>query len=131
MALPAVVLFLLYAAFPFVFEAVEVTAESVRLLVLGRRVVAAGAVLAAAGTGYALLGGDGTAARSPGLVFAGFLLASLVGVGLGALVVWLAGPEGTRIGPAWQLLGNALTTEGLAAGFAGLAGAAVADLRAE
>lgn len=128
-SVPGVVLFVVFAVFPFVFAAVEVTADTVGLFVLGRQVVAAGAVVLASVAGYYLVG-DGAAAESPGLVFLAFLIGATLATVLGALVVWLIDPEGVTVGPAWQVLGSAFTTHSIGVAFAGLAGAAVADLGA-
>jgi hypothetical protein len=127
-ALPGLVLFGLLAGYPYVAASLDLDAEVVRLLTLVRAAVGALAVGTAAAAGLAV-GGDGAAASSPTAVFLGFVVAAGAGAALSGLFVWLVGPSRTSVGPAWQMLVPVLTY-GVGIGFAGLAGTAVADLRA-
>jgi len=127
-SLPGVVLFAALAGHPLLLAALEPSIGTVRLLSVGRSAAAAVAVGTAGAAGLAV-GGDGWAGSAPALVFLGFLAAATVAAAAAGLLVWLVGPEGVSVGPAWQLLGTVLP-HGVGVGFAGLAGAAVADLRA-
>lgn len=129
-ALPAVVLLFADVALPFVFSP-YVDAPGIHWLYVVRRVVAIGAVLVAAGVGYGRLGGHGAAVESPGTLFAAFLLAWFVAVVAAPLIGWLIAPEIWPGGPEWHVFVNAISPEGVGVAFAGLAGAAIADLRAK
>ena len=127
-AVPALALALVVVGFQYVYALATPGTGLGQLFALVRDVADATVfgVAAAAGWHVGRVGGLDRAG-GPGAVFGSFLLAATVGGAGGVLALVVAGPAGTTVGPAWAAVGHVVAARAVPVGFAGVAGAAVAE----
>ncbi|MFB6125876.1 MAG: hypothetical protein ABEJ79_01050 [Halolamina sp.] len=127
-ATPALALAVVVVGFQYAYALTTPGVALGQLFTLARAVADAAVfgVAAAAGWHVGRAGGlDG--AGGPSAVFGSFLLAAVGGGAGGVLVLVVAGPAGVTVGPAWAAVGHVVAARAVPVGFAGVAGAAVAD----